>query len=61
MNGKRPMLRFMLSRNSRAWLSVLAVAHVMFDLPLSVTLSVKARTAGRQWFPESVAAFAGWS
>ena len=31
-------------------------AHVMFDLPL-VTLSVKARTGGAQWFSESVAAF----
>jgi glycerol uptake facilitator-like aquaporin len=31
-------------------------AHAMFDLPL-VTLSLKARTGGAQWFSEAVAAF----
>ncbi len=31
-------------------------AHAMFDLPL-VTLSLKARTGGAQWFSEIVAAF----
>jgi glycerol uptake facilitator-like aquaporin len=32
------------------------VAHLMFDLPL-VTLSLKVRTGGPQWFAEFVAAF----